>query len=240
MRRWDVAYSPSNFDEMALYPELRELLIYYYDSRDIPHVILHGDTGTGKSTTAFILAQRVKPTFTQANVFDCAGEKKASHVKQYAEQLAHSKGGLSAFFSSPEPECFIFDEFHNIDIKHQTMLNIVLETSAADTPCFFCINDIDTIAEPIKSRCRILRFDVAAIINDKLVMREGMGWSATEWKNELRRVGRIATKKVGVDIDEKIEDKVLSTDRFCVDVRKFFFNLGEAYERKIFYAKKEK
>jgi len=240
VRRWDVAFTPSNFDEMALYPELRELLNYYYDSGNVPHILLHGDTGTGKSTAAFILAQKVKPNFIQAHVFDCAGEKKAIHVKDYAQQLAYSKGGLYALISSPEPACFIFDEFHNIEKKHQTMLNIVLETSAADTPCFFCVNDINKIAEPIQSRCRILKFDVAAVINDKLVMREGVGWSADEWKNELRRVGRIATKKVGVDIDEKIEDSVLSTDRYCVDVRKFFFNLGEGYERKIFYDKKEK
>jgi replication factor C subunit 3/5 len=237
---WDVNYSPNNFDEMALYPELRKLLTYYYDSGNIPHVILHGDTGTGKSTTAFILAQRVKPDFTQANVFDCGGDKKATHVKEYAEQLAYSKGGLTAFFSSPEPQCFIFDEFHNIEKKHQTMLNIVLETSAADTPCFFCVNDINKVAPPIQSRCRKLNFDVAAIIDDKLVMRKAVGWSANEWKDELRRVGRIANKKAGVDIDEKIEDSVLSIDMSCVDARTYFINLSEAYEQKVFYDKPDK
>ena len=75
--RWDIEYSPTNFDDMALYPELREFLSHYYESGDIPHVVFHGDTGTGKSTSAFILAQRVKPDFSQLNVFDCAGEKTA-------------------------------------------------------------------------------------------------------------------------------------------------------------------
>lgn len=237
MSGWEVDFSPTNFDDMALYPELRELLQYYYDSRKIPHIILYGDTGTGKSTSAFILAQRLVPDFTHRNVFDCGGDKGVNEVKGYAEILRNSKGGLTKFMDPDKEYCFIFDEWHNINLKHQTKLNIALETYAADTPCFFCVNDIRSVADPIVSRCRVLNFDVSQILNDKLVMREGTGWNETEWKNELQRVGRIVCKKAGVDIDEKIEDEVLSNDHACVDARKFISNLGEAYDRKMFYAK---
>jgi len=234
---WAVTYIPTTFDDMALYPELREILQYYYDSRKIPHTIFFGDTGTGKSTTAFILAQRLVPSFNARNVFDCGGEKGVNDVREYVNILRSSRGGLTKWIEPDKQYCFIFDEFHNIAPKHQTMLNIALETYAADTPCLFCVNNIKSIAEPIQSRCRVLNFDVASILNDKLVMRTGTGFTESDWKNELQRVGRIVTTKNGVDIDEKIEESVLSIDRFCVDARKYIFNLGEAYERKLFYAK---
>jgi DNA polymerase III delta prime subunit len=242
--RWDIEYSPTNFDDMALYPDLREYLTHYYESGNIPHVIFHGDTGTGKSTSAFILAQRVKPDFSQLNVFDCAGEKRAKNVEGYITHLKGATGGLSRFMDKTHqkrpPYVFIFDEFHNIEKKHQTMLNLVLENEAANIPCFFCVNDIKKVASPIQSRARKLCFDVAAISNDKLVMRD-VGMTANEWKEELRRVGRIVTKKVGYDIDEKIEDRVLSNDVSCVDTRSFIFSLGERYEMKMFREKpKEK
>ena len=238
MSRWDIDFSPTTFDEMALVPEVKEYLTYYYDSGNVPHIILHGDTGTGKSTAAFILAQRIKPSFTHANIFDCGGDKGVNDVKEYLHILRGAGGGLTRFFSDASPECFIFDEFHNIGKKHQTMLNIALETYAANIPCFFCVNKLnDVVAEPIQSRCKILRFDVCSIINNALVMRTGCGWNADEWKNELRRVGRIVTGKSGYDVDETIEDGVLAIDRFCVDARKFIFNLGERYEMKSFHSK---
>jgi DNA polymerase III delta prime subunit len=242
--RWDIEYSPTNFDDMALYPQLREYLSYYYESGNIPHVIFHGDTGTGKSTSAFILARVIKPGFSQLNVFDCAGEKSAKSVEGYITSLKGATGALTRFMDNTHqrrpPYVFIFDEFHNIDKKHQTMLNLVLGNEAGNIPCFFCVNNIEKVAEPIQSRARILRFDVAAVSNDKLVMRD-VGMTANEWKEELRRVGRIITKKVGCDIDEKIEDEVLSNDVNCVDARKFIFSLGERYEMKMFRAKsKEK
>jgi len=238
--RWDIEHSPTNFEDMALYPELREYLSYYYESGNIPHVIFHGDTGTGKSTSAFILAQRINPSFTHLNVFDCAGEKGVADVKKYLIDLKGARGGLSRYLDETAqgkpPYVFIFDEFHNILEKHQTMLNLVLENEAADIPCLFCVNKIRKVAEPIVSRARVLRFDVAQILNDKLVMHE-VGMTVNQWKEELRRVGRIITKKVGYEVDEKIENQVLSRDFNCVDARKFIFSLGEKYEMKMFHAK---
>jgi len=237
--RWDIEHCPQNFNEMALYPELREQLNYYYESGNIPHVILHGDTGTGKSTTAMILARKIKPEFSHHNVYDCGGDKGVADIKNYIVHLKGANSGLQRFFADGSSSTFIFDEFHNISKKHQTMFNIVLETHVANIPVFFCVNDIEKVADPIVSRCRLLRFDVAVILNDKLVMRD-VGMTANEWKEELRRVGRIITKDLNYDVDEKLENDVLSNDVNCVDARKFFLSLGEKYEMKLFNANKKK
>lgn len=237
MSGWETTFMPDNFDEMALYPELKDILQYYYDSKNIPHIILHGDTGTGKSTAANILARRIKPDFSVKNIFDCGGDKGLADVKGYVELLRNSNAGLTRFFINPEPQVFIFDEFHKIPERLQTMLNVTLETTAKDSPCFFCVNDLDKVEPPIRSRCKLLPFDVAQIKNDNLVMFSHHPWNADEWKEELRRVGRIVCKKENVSINENIENEVLSNNQYCVDARKYIQALGEKITMKSFYKK---
>jgi len=246
MSNWasDVDCNPSSLDDMAIYPEAKKLLEFFYASSDVPHIIFHGDTGTGKTTAANLLARKIKPSFSVGNVFDCGGNIGKKEMSEWVVQLVGAKGSLTSFFSSPDPECYIFDEFHNIDSKIQTMLNIPLETTASSIPCFFCVNDIEKVAEPIRSRCTLIPFDVCSIhptIKDTLVMNTHHSWSEKEWKEELRRVGRIATKKKGYEVDSALEDKVLSKSVCCVDIRTYIRNLGQSYDMRSFYEKpKEK
>ena len=241
MSSWssDDICNPSSLDEMAIYPEAKRLLDYFFASGDIPHIIFHGDVGTGKTTAATLLAQRIKPDFTINNVFDCGGNITNKEMDAWKVQLVGSKGGLSQFFSDPPPECFIFDEFHGVHKKIQTDLNIALENAARNSPCFFCVNDLDSVAPPIKDRCTIIPFDVAAMHpkKDELVMFSHHSWSASDWKEELRRVGRIATKKKGFDINESLEDKVLAKNLCCVSTRTYIRKLGQEYDMDKFYAK---
>ena len=243
MSNWasDEDCNPSSFDEMAIYPEAKELLEFFYASGDVPHIIFHGDTGTGKTTAANLLARKLKPTFADANVFDCGGGKGKKDMDEWVVQLVGAKGGLTKFFSSPDPECFIFDEFHNINEKVQTTLNKPLETIARNTPCFFLVNNLDEVAPPIKDRCTLIPFDVCSVSpNDgKLKMFPHHSWSEKDWKNELRRVGRIATRKKGYDVVSSIEDKVLATNLACVSVRTYIRKLGQSYDMRNFYEKTE-
>jgi DNA polymerase III delta prime subunit len=112
-----------------------------------------------------------------------------------------------------------------------------LETTARNSPCFFCVNKLESVAEPIVSRCKNFGFDVAALKDDKLVMLEHHGMTENDWKDELRRVGRIVAKKAGYKIDEKIEDKTLSNNIYCVDARMYINEIGEQYDMKSFYSK---
>ena len=68
-------------------------------------------------------------------------------------------------------------------------------------------------------------------------MKTHHDWSEKDWKDELRRVGRIATKKQGYDIDEDIEDWVLAKNIYCVDIRTYIRKIGHKYEMSKFYAK---
>jgi DNA polymerase III delta prime subunit len=223
---------PTSFDEMAIYPEAKEILQHFLTSGNIPHIIFHGDTGTGKTTAANILARIIMPNFGERNEFDCTGIISQTVMDKWLVQLVGKTGALTRFMTGLENECFLFDEFHLIDGKVQMKLNKPLEGKAKDTPCFFCVNDLEQVEKPIRSRCTIIPFDVCSIhpTKNELVMNTHHSWSEKEWKEELRRVGRIATTKKGYEVDSAIEDKVLAKNLCCVDARTYVRNIGIQYE----------
>jgi hypothetical protein len=94
------------------------------------------------------------------------------------------------------------------------------------------VNDLEQVEKPIRSRCTLIPFDVCSIHpkKDTLVMNTHHSWSEKEWKEELRRVGQIATKKKGYEVDSAIEDKVLAKNLCCVDARTYVRNMGIQYE----------
>jgi DNA polymerase III delta prime subunit len=86
---------PTSFDEMAIYPEAKEILQHFLTSGNIPHIIFHGDTGTGKTTAANILARTIMPDFGEKNEFDCSGIISPSVMDKWLVQLVGKTGALT-------------------------------------------------------------------------------------------------------------------------------------------------
>jgi len=184
---WEYKYRPSNFEEMALYPELRERLEFYVKYGSFPHLILHGDTGTGKTTAARILTSKNDLDVME---IDCAQDSSKSSMMAFAKGTTF----INVFGST---RVYILDEFHDVDAKVQKVFNKVMEDRAHKFGWIFCVNDIDSVAPPIISRCKPLRFDVVKIDNEsgELHMLPYTKMKLNEWIEELGRVARLVAKK---------------------------------------------
>lgn len=216
---WEYKYRPSTLDEMALYPALREHLDFYVKQGSFPHLILHGDTGTGKTTAARILTNRNDLDVVE---YDCATDNTKTAMMNLAK-------GTTFLMTFGPARVYIMDEFHDVDPSVQKIFNKVMEDRADKFGWIFCVNDIDGVAPPIISRCKPLRFDVVEINSKsgKLHMHAYTEMKKDEWVDELCRVSHLVAKKDGKTITDKQLEKVASINLNLVDVRTFIRNVEE-------------
>ena len=236
---WELTSRPEKIKDMALYPTLRKWLEMYEGTGEFNHLLFHGDTGTGKTTAAYILAGVVCDDFSiHKHVIDCSSKPNITQFREIAQRVSISQGGLTKFFSQPTKEVFIFDEFHKLPKDTQTVLNRILENDAVGTPCIFCVNDLDSVEKPIRSRTKRLPFNVA-VVNEKKELKffDYVDYSKDEWIEELRRVGREVCKSNDVEPLKEVEDTVFANDLYLTDVRTFIRALEDEYRIKDYYKK---
>jgi|TARA_Y100000296_G_scaffold81889_1_gene109852 DNA polymerase III delta prime subunit len=216
---WVFKYRPTNFDEMALYPELRERLSFYAQTNDFSHLLLTGDTGVGKTTTARILGDQSSYTTIEE---DCAAENTK------ARMLTLVKGTTSGNLFGTK-RLLIMDEFHEIPMTTQKVFNKVLEDNSERNIFIFCVNSVEHVAPPVVSRCMRLNFDVGVIDSktSRLKMFPHHNMSRDDWANELKRIGRIVAEKDGRKVSEEQLDRIASIDLYLTDPRKFIRALEE-------------
>lgn len=216
---WVIAHRPQSFDEMALYPELRERLEFYAKTGSFSHLLMIGDTGVGKTTAARILGDLTDFTTLEE---DCAADSSK------ARMLSLIKGTTSVSLFGTR-RIIIMDEFHEVPMPVQKVFNKSMEDGADRNIYILCVNDEDGVAAPIKSRCMELRFDVAVLPKRtmKLQMMPWVNFGVEEWKLELKRIGKIVAKKAGYEVSEEQLSAVASRDVNILDARKFIRNLEE-------------
>ena len=215
---WVYDYRPTSFDEMALYPLLRERLKFYAKTGEFSHLLFAGDTGVGKTTAARILCANNGDT----QEYNCAQDNsKADMLK-----IAKSTTSVSLWGGKRN---LIMDEFHNIPQAAQTIFNKGLEDDGRRNIYIFCVNDIGAVAPPIVSRCMTLQFDVGELNpqSGKIAIHSYAGINKDDWIIELQRVGKIVAEKAGYTPTQSQLDIVASNDLYIIDPRRFIRNLEE-------------
>jgi DNA polymerase III delta prime subunit len=180
--------------------------------------MMYGETGTGKTTAAKILASSVENTNT--DMFDFGGDSSVDNIRKFL-----SMTDRNSLFGG---RVFILDEFHDVSESNQRKIKKVIE-DRTNNRYIFCVNDIQKIIEPIISRCSKLQFDYCELdILDEPVVLPHTGWdSINDWKIELRRVSKMMADKAGKTITDSQYDRVFARGERYVNVRSFIIALEE-------------
>lgn len=215
---YNEKYQPSTIDELALYPALNKRLRKYVHTQHFPNLMMYGETGTGKTTAAKIIASSVERSTT--DMFDFGSDSSSNNIQKFIRMTdRHSLFG---------GRVFILDEFHDVSDSNQRKIKKVIEDRSTNR-YIFCVNDVQKIHPPIFSRCTPLQFDYCELdIAGEVNVLSHTGWDTVkDWKKELIRVSRIMAAKAGKTITASQFRTVFSRGERYVNVRSFIIALEE-------------
>ena len=155
---WVEKYRPKNLDQIV---DLRDIVdslkAFMRKPKTMPHLLLAGIPGTGKTTVALCIARELFgdkwKTFTlELNASDERGiDTVRDRIKDF------SRYSRAAFGDVPFA-LIILDESDQMTGPAQTALRRIMETSSRTSRFILICNYSAKIIEPIQSRCAIFRF----------------------------------------------------------------------------------
>jgi DNA polymerase III delta prime subunit len=143
---WNEKYRPQTLGTYVGNDTVKATFQQYIDTNDVPHLLLYGDAGSGKTTLAKIVANTIaKDNYIYINASD---ENSVDTVRDKIKQFASSIGfgGL---------KLIILDECDYMTPNAQAALRNVIETFSKTTRFILTCNYVDKIIDPIQSRCQI-------------------------------------------------------------------------------------
>ena len=177
---WAEKYRPDVLDGYICDGNLRSIITDFINRKDIPHLLLHGNAGTGKTTLAKIIVKNIPCDCVYINASDTNGiEMVRTKIKGFA--------GSAGF----QPlKVVILDEADFFTTEAQAALRNLMETYSQTTRFILTCNYVEKIIKPLISRCQVFNIepptqkDVAIHIKN-ILDKEGIGFELTDLKTVL-------------------------------------------------------
>ena len=152
---WTEKYRPKKFEEMVGQDDIIKRVKNLTNAMNIPHLLLAGPAGTGKSTLALIVVKELfgntwKENYLELNASD---ERGIDVVRQKVKDFARTK----ALGNVPFKIIFL-DEADALTKEAQQALRRTMENFTSTCRFIMSCNYSSKIIDPIQSRCVVLRF----------------------------------------------------------------------------------
>ena len=141
---WAEKYRPTSLDTYIGNEHLKSKVEIYLKDGDIPHLLLYGPAGTGKTTLAKILSNSIECDYLYINASDEGGvDKVRNKIKNFTSTIGFK-----------DLKVVILDEADFVTPEGQAALRNLMETFAKHSRFILTCNFSERIIDPIQSRCQ--------------------------------------------------------------------------------------
>ena len=141
---WVEKYRPNTLQTYIGNDHLKSKVSVYLESGDVPHLLLFGRAGTGKTTLAKLIVNNIDCDYLYINASD---ENSVDVVREKVKNFASTLG-----FS--DMKVIILDECDYITPNAQAALRNLMETFSKSCRFILTCNYVERIIDPIQSRCQ--------------------------------------------------------------------------------------
>lgn len=155
---WVEKYRPKDFNEIVSQDISTNNLQEFVKERfEMPHMIFTGPAGTGKTSTALIIADKLlKSDKYYRNVLELNASDTVR--MKFVRNELNNFVSQNMILNENEIKLVILDEADNIPKTVQQTLRRIIEGSPSNVKFILLCNYINEIIDPIISRCAVFRF----------------------------------------------------------------------------------
>jgi DNA polymerase III delta prime subunit len=211
---WVEKYRPTSLDTYIGNKHLKSKVEVYLKSGDLPHLLLYGRAGTGKTTLAKLLVNNIECDYLYINASD----------ENSVDTVRNKVRGFASTMGFKDFKIIILDECDYITPNAQAALRNVMETFSKHCRFILTCNFVERIIDPIQSRCQPFqivppsRKEVAVHLNN-ILKQEKVEFKMDDVATlvnggypDIRRVINFAQRQV---VDGKLsidQNNLLATD----------------------------
>ena len=186
---WVEKYRPQKIDDCVLPDALKETFKQYVTQGELPHFLLSGTAGIGKTTIAKALCNEINADYIMINGSEESG------IDTLRTKI---KGFASTVSLTDAPKIIIIDEADYLQANStQPALRSFIEEFSANCRFIFTCNFKNRILEAIHSRCACIDFKIDA--KDKQVLLGQFFKRATQ-----------ILKQENVEFDQKVVAELIT------------------------------
>jgi len=183
---WAEKYRPQDFSDILGQNEIVKRAKAFVEQKNMPHLLFTGQSGTGKTTLALVIAKKLfgknwRENFLELNASD---ERGINVIRQKVKDFARTR----AIGDTPFKIIFL-DEADALTREAQQALRRTMENFTTNCRFILSCNYSSKIIDPIQSRASIFRFH-------SLTQEDMQGIIERIAKNEKLKVERDAIKAI--------------------------------------------